>query len=115
MLTIEASSGFGARLSACSLYVFGDKTYEREVVVVLRVLVVPVDFVVLEVELLREVEVPLDFAAEVLFAAVELFAVVERDRVVEVFRAGAVRRFGTRTYSTASGLSSTNALRMPIE
>lgn len=53
----------------------------------------------------------------VLFAAVALFAVDEAERVrgVDVFRAGAVRRFGTRTYSTASGFRSINAFRMPIE
>lgn len=55
--------------------------------------------------------------AVVVFAAEALFAVDEDERVrgVDVFRAGAVRRFGTRTYSTAKGFRSINALRMPIE
>jgi hypothetical protein len=52
--------------------------------------------------------------ATVVFAAGD-FEAVDRDRVVALLRAGAERRFGTLTYSTARGLRSINALRMPIE
>lgn len=54
--------------------------------------------------------------AAVLLAVLVLFeADVERVRGVAGLRAGAVRRLGTRTYSTANGFKSISAFRMPIE